>query len=352
MKKGSTSFAGLDVGDRKSVVFVTDASGKKGVEAKVKTTREGIRSFFEDKAPMVVALETGTHSPWISRLLTELGHDAVVANARQLPLIYKSRRKNDRLDAERLAKLVRVDRTLLSEVSHRTEQEQRDLLVVKARASLVECRTRLINHVRGTLKALGERLATCSPESFPKQASEALKPEDLETAGPVLSMIAQLTMQIRGYDRQIEEIARKRYPETKVFRSAPGIGPVTALAFRLVVQSPTRFPDVRDVGPYLGLCPGEDQSGDSEVQKRITKAGDRYLRSLLVSCAHYVLGRHGPDSDLKRWGLKLFERGGKNAKKRAAVAVARKLAVMLLAMWRTGQEYEPFRSATKPAAAA
>lgn len=341
--KVSTKFSGVDLGDKSSEVFLADEAGACVSRVKVRTTEAGFRKVFAGMERMVVALEVGTHSPWVSRLLKELGHEVVVANPRQLPLIYRNNSKNDRNDAAILAKLVRVDSGLLSPVEHRSEEDSRALESVKARAVLVRSRTMLLNHVRQVVKSLGQRIPECSAEVFPRRARETLDKRMLASVGGVLTSIEALTVQVKKLDKGIA-ILEQRYPETKILRQVAGVGPVTALTYRLVVQSPDRFKDSRAIGSYLGLRPRQDQSGDTDKQLRITKAGDPYLRTLLVQSAQYLLGRHGPDTDLRRWGLKLAERGGKSAKKRAIVAVARKLAVLLMVLWKSGEAYEPLRA--------
>ena len=153
-----------------------------------------------------------------------------------------------------------------------------------------------------------------------------------------------MTDKIQTLDQQIEQIARTEYPETDLLRQVSGVGPLIALTFVLTVEDRERFQKSRDVGCYVGLRPRQSNSGENEPQLRITKEGDAYLRKLLVQGAHQIMGRRGPDTDLKRWGLKLSARGGKNAKKRALVAVARKLAILLHRLWVTGEVYEPLRN--------
>ena len=153
-----------------------------------------------------------------------------------------------------------------------------------------------------------------------------------------------LTEKIQALDQQVEQITRTDYPETGLLRQVSGVGPLFALTFVLTVEDRERFQKSRDVGCYVGLRPRQSDSGESEPQLRISKEGDPYLRKLLVQGAHCIMGRRGPDTDLKRWGLKLSARGGKNAKKRAVVAVARKLAILLHRLWVTGEVYEPLRN--------
>jgi len=272
-----------------------------------------------------------------------LGHEVLVANPRELERITKSDRKNDRNDAELLARLARADAKLLSPIKHRPKELRADLAVIRARDVLVQSRTKLINAVRGLVKAAGDRLTKCSSESFhkkaPEQISDALRPAVLH----LITLIKHTTDAIKAHDELIDELAEKKYPAVTLLTEIPGIGTLTGLAFMLTLGDRDRFKKSRDVGAYVGLVPRQQQSSDAEPQLRISKAGDGLVRRLLVGSAHYVPGRYGPDSDLRRWGLAIAERGGKNGKKRAVVAVARKLAVLLHRLWVTGEVYEPLR---------
>jgi transposase len=202
----------------------------------------------------------------------------------------------------------------------------------------------LVNHVRGAVKSFGGRLPKCPARSFHKNAAEHI-PEALRPAlGPILEQIGSLTERIRDYERQLETISEEHYPETDLLRQVEGVGPLTALTFVLTLEDPYRFEKSRSVGAYLGLVPARDQSGESDPQKRISKEGDEMLRRLLVGSAHYILGPFGKDSDLRRHGEKIASRGGKNSKKRAAVAVARKLSVLLQRLWVSGELYDPLYS--------
>jgi transposase len=298
---------------------------------------------------MRIAIEAGTHSPWVSRVLEECGHEVLVANPRKLRLIYANKRKTDEIDAENLARLARVDPRLLYPLKHRGEDSQAHLAIIRSRQALVDCRTQLVNHVRGAVKSFGARLPKCSARSFHKRASEHI-PEALRPAlGPILEVIASLTERIRDYERELETISKEHYPETELLRQVEGVGTLTALTFVLTVEDPYRFERSRSVGAYLGLVPASDRSGDRDPQKRISKEGDQMLRKLLVGSAHYILGPFGHDSDLKRHGEKIASRGGKNAKKRAVVAVARKLAVLLHSLWASAEVYEPLRNAHRSA---
>ena len=330
---------GMDLGDKRHVVVAFDEQGQELEALKLSNTSGQLRKYFDRHPGAVVVMEAGTHSGWISRLLESRGHEVHVGNPRKLRLIWDADDKSDERDARILGLMYRLEPRLLHRIFHRSEEAQVDLEIVKARAQLVECRSKLVNHVRGAVKGLGERLPGCSAESFARRAREHM-PEALEEAlEGVLKVIEQLSEQIRAQDQLIERISRDKYPETELLRQVPGVGPVTALAFVLTLEQPDRFARSRQVGAYLGLTPRRDQSGDTDKQLHITKAGDTYLRQLLISCAHYQLGAFGPDTDLRRYGERIAARGGKNAKKRAVVAVARKLAVLLHRLWSDQSEY-------------
>jgi transposase len=337
-----TMTAGLDLGDNYSYLCLIDQEGGEIMEeGRLRTTPEAFRRRFASEQPMRIAIETGTHSPWVSRLLEECGHEVLVANSRKLRLIYANKRKTDEVDAENLARLARVDPKLLYPLKHRGEDSQAHLALIRSRQALVGSRTQLVNHVRGAVKSFGARLPKCPARSFHNKAPEHIPEALLPALGPILEQIGSLTQRIRDYERQLETISRENYPETELLRQVEGIGPLTALTFVLTVEDPYRFEKSRSVGAYLGLVPATERSGDRDPQKRISKEGDEMLRKLLVGSAHYILGPFGSDSDLRRHGEKIASRGGKNAKKRAAVAVARKLAVLLHRLWISGEVYDP-----------
>ena len=335
---------GVDLGDKWSRICVLDDQGEVCEEGRIATTARAMRKRFSGMERCRVVIEVGTHSPWVQRLLDELGHEVITAHTQAVRLIYGSTSKNDRLDAERLARLGRVDPKLLHPIRHRKGTVQADRAVIRSRHVLVGCRTKLINHARGMVKSMGGRLPTCSAESFHRRVPEALPEELKPSLLPILETINSLTQKIRGYERRIEHLASERYPETCLQRQVSGVGALTALSFVLTLEDPGRFRRSRSVGAYLGLRQRQSQSGNQDPELRITKAGDHDLRRLLIGSAHYILGPFGPDTDLRRWGLALAARGKKNAKKRAVVAVARKLAVLLHRLWVTAEVYEPLRN--------
>src|SRR6202521_171128 len=335
---------GVDLGDRWSFYWVLDEAGKIILEQKVATTPEAMKQTFGKIPRSLIALETGTHAPWASRLLTELGHEVLVAHAQKVERITKSNRKDDRRDARTLARLARMDPELLGPVRHRSARAQIHLTVIRARAELVSARTALVNAARGLVKSYGERLPKCGTYQVNRELAVGLNTELGEVLEPLLKEIESLNERIQEYDERMEKIAKEVYPQVFLLKQVKGVGTQIALTYVLTIEDPHRFQKSREVGCFLGLRPGRRNSGESEPQKKISKEGDRYLRTMMVQGAHYTLGPFGQDSDLRRWGLKLAMRGGKNGKKRAVVAVARKLAVLLHRLWVGGEVYEPLRN--------
>jgi transposase len=331
---------GLDLGDRSSRYCILDEAGEKVSEGSLPTTEAGLSGLFAKMPASRIALEVGTHSPWVSRHLKGMGHEAIVANSHKVKLNTQSVHKNDRIDAEQLARLARVDPKLLSPIQHRGPEAQADLAVMRARGELMEARTALINCARGLVKPMGERLKKCDADQVDEDLGKGVSEAARTVIGPLLKSVEAISQQIGEYDQRIAEIA-KRYPEVELLTPIYGVGELIGLAYILTVEDPGRFAHSRDVGPYLGLKPKERDSGDSHPQLGITKAGDGFLRTLLVQGAHCVLRKGAPESDLRTWGLAKMKSGGKNAKKRAIVAVARKLAVLMHALWSAGEVYDP-----------
>ena len=367
MKKGSTAAAqqsrnfsqqkltiGLDLG----IVAVTTAFWMRRVESWLRAEfPRAPRRWRRCSGPCrAVGLpwRRGTHSPWVSRLLNRLGHEVIVAHARNVRLIGESRRKDDRLDAQTLARLARIDPQLLCPVKHRSARAQADLTVIRARAGLVRARTALVNTARGLAKSYGERLRSCNVRNMNPEKADGLSPELQTALQPLLAGVESVSEGIREYNERIELLAQKSYPHVELLKQVKGVGTLIALTFLLTLEDAQRFRKSRDVGCYLGLQPGRRNSGQSEPQMHISKEGDPYLRTLLVQGAQHILGPFGPDSDLRRWGLKLAERGGRNGKKRAIIATARKLAVLLHHLWVSGEVYGPLHNSSPvavPAAA-
>lgn len=342
MSEYRTETIGLDIGDKHSISCVLDSSGEKVEQSCINTTRRGIEKYFSKREACLVVIEAGTHSRWISKQVEQYGHEVIVANPRELRLIYASTDKDDSNDAERLARLARADRKLIKPLKHRSEENQAVLAIVKARDALVLARTRLVTHVRGTVKSTGDRLPAKAATSFHK-LKDAVPDSRKVALDPVMDAIEMLTLQVKVLEEVIDTDCLEKVPVVAVLRQPHGVGPITALAFATCIEDPYRFKKNRDVAGYLGLRPRRAKSSQSDPQLRITKAGNPYVRRLLVASAQRILGPFGKESDLRTWGLKLCQRGGKNAKKRAVVAVARKLAVILLSLWKSQDIYVPVR---------
>ena len=334
---------GVDLGDQWSHYCILGLEGETLAEGQLPTTQEDLAEFFQALNAARVVFEVGTHSPWVQEVIGGCGHEVLVANPRMMDGSKRRKRKNDRIDANKLARLGRVDPQSLHPIRHRSREVRQDLAVLRARDALVAARTELINATRGLVKSMGTRLPKCSSPSFAEKVEGTIPAELRDALLPLVRMAAALSDCIQEYDEKIEKLGREKYGHTALLRQVKGVGPITSLAYVLTLENPDRFVKSRDVGPYLGLVPKQEDSGEIQPQLGISKTGDTMVRKLLVGSAHYILGPFGPDTDLRRYGLRLCERGGKNAKKRAAVAVARKLAVLLHCLWVSGEVYEPLR---------
>jgi transposase len=345
-KRVSHVTIGLDLGDRRHTYCVLDGRGQVLEEGSVPNHRAGLRELAGRYRAAVVVMEAGAHSPWVSRFLEASGCQVLVANPRKVRAIYQNERKCDRRDALMLARIARMEPALLYPVRHGSQEAQQDLLQIKLRDSLVRARVLVINSIRFTLKSLGYAVSNPSSERFHKVVLEEVSAEVRPMIAPSVAALAELTARIKVLEREITALARRKYPQALRLQEVPGVGPITSLYFVLKIEDPGRFEQVRDVGAFLGLCPRRDQSGDADPQLRISKCGDSCLRRLLVSAAQYILGPFGPDSALRQCGLRLAAPGTAQAKKRAVVAVARKLAVLLLSLWKQERSYQPFPETT------
>lgn len=350
---------GLDLGERNSTYCILSEAGEILLESALPTTQAGLGQVFEGMARCRIALEVGTHSPWVSRQLCKLGHEVIVANARKVAYITQSTRKNDRLDARKLARLARFDPELLSPIQHRSEAAQADLAVLRIRDLAVRERTRLMAAVRSMAKSLGARLKPCAPEAAGTHLLDSCAAAIRQFAEPVLKIIETLNEQIEEYDQRIAAMER-RYPQAEALQKVYGVGRLIALAFVLTIGEADRFAHSRDVGPYLGFRPKQRDSGESQPELGISKEGDQMLRRLLVQAAQTTLRRNAADSDIRRWGLAMLEQAQserrksgrrKGTKKKVVVAVARKIGVLLHRLWVTGDAYDPLYNARQAKAA-
>jgi len=333
---------GLDVGDRWIHIARVDADGEDAGEERLPCKPDAVRQYFERLERSRVVLEVGAHSRWLDRMLRELGHEVFVANAGRLESIRASRQKCDRRDACELAQLGHLGPKYLHPIVHRPEHMQEHLGLLDARDVLVRARTMMVNQVRGTLKACGHKPPRCTTSAFVRRLRESsISNVSFEA---LAEAIVDLSVRIKALERRIAEAA-EQYPAVALVRQIKGVGPVTGLAFVLAVFDPKRFRRSRDVAPYLGLVPAKHQSGGRDPQLGITKTGNPFVRRLLVQSAQYILGPRRPDCELRRYGERLVGRGGKAAKKRAVVAVARKLAVLMHHLWVSAEVYQPLRPA-------
>lgn len=350
--KGKFAFyIGIDLGDKNSEVCVLDPEGEVSAKFRLRMKGGEFQAYFMTLARSRVAIEAGGQSRWVAEVIERCGHEVYVSNTRKVPYIHQADDKDDPGDAYKLAELVRFKPRLLHPIQHRSAEAQADLSWIRAREVLVESRTQLINAVRGMSKAFGERLQKCAVETFTSKQAEQVPAAIRGAVAPLLETIDHLNEQIRYYDQMVEHMARQRYPRYWLLDQVDGVGVHTALSYMLTIGDPERFAKSREVGSFLGMRPKKKDSGESQPQLGITKAGDAYLRKTLVNCAHYILGVHGRDSDLRRYGLRICARGAKNAKKRAVIAVARKLAVLLHRLWVSGEVYEPLRNSREAMAA-
>lgn len=301
---------GMDLGDKKHVVCILDNAGNVIYNSTIDSDEKSLLKFFKKYPKAKVAIEAGTHSPWISRLLTSIDCNVLVGNPRKLRAIWESDNKTDIRDAEMLARIARFDPHLLYPIQHKGVNIQADMSLLHSREALVKSRSSLIYHIRGSVKSFGGRLPNCSTESFHQKVVSHIPKELQNTIKQLIGIIEQLTLQIKEFDKQIEQISKERYPETELLRPIKGVGPLTSLAFILIIGDPERFEKSRQVGKFIGLTPKNDQSGENDKQLRITKAGSPFLRKLLVNAAQYILGPFGEECNLRKFGLRLA-RGGK-----------------------------------------
>jgi transposase len=331
-------YCGIDLHDRNSEICILDENGEVMERTRVTTTRTALRRFFSRRPPMRVAMEACGFSPWVSRLVAKCDHEVVVCNARRVRLIAESTLKNDKVDAEVLARLVRIDPEFLRPIQHRSEEAQRLRAKLLVRRSLVDARTGWINRVRGILRGFGYRVAGKNADTFVERVDLMKLPAELrEVVEPLLEQIDLVSGEIERRNEDLEEVAA-RIPEVAHLSEIPGVGLIVALFFVLTIDDPGRFPKSRDVGAFLGLRPSMRESAASTKYGRITKEGDSEMRRLLVQAAHGMMNTK-KDCALKQWATAVAARRGKS---KAAVALGRKLGVLMHHLWVTGEPFVAF----------
>jgi len=331
-------YIGIDLHLKQSFICILNEKGEKVEELILPSKKKLLETYFSDIETSTICIEAGSHSPWVDRLLTELGHIVYVGQPRKIRLIAESTLKNDRLDAEVLARLVRADPKLISPIQHRSEETQILRSTLRVRSVILQSRSRAINCVRGLLRTFGISFPVGYPEAFPRRVREKELPDSLkEMVAPLLETIEYLSQKVAILDKKIENTVVTD-PITKSFQEIPGIGPIIAFAFVTCIDNPDRFGKSRSVGAFLGLRPRLRESGGKTQLGRISKEGDVGLRSLLVQGAQAML-RSNKSCALKSWAENLIPRIGK---RKATVALARKLAVVMHRMWVTNQPYCAF----------
>lgn len=342
LKAGKRLTAGIDLGSKRSQACWVDEAGEEVAREALTSSCVALQRVFGGLPPMRIAIETGGHANWVARQLRAMGHEVIVADAKRLKLLWDTKSKDDKRDALFLAEIAARCPEFLCAVEPRTLESEQHRAMLRMREAVVRARVKLINCVRGVLESFGEKLPAASSEAFARMAAPRLPQELRAEAYPALQVIEQLTSRIKVYDKQVRKLCEGRYGEaTKRLMSVPGVGPLTALTFVLELDGdPRRLRGSRAAGALVGLRPMRRESGESKPELGITKEGNQMLRRYLVQCAQYMLGHHGVDCALRRWGLKLAGTS-KRGKKRAVVAAARKLAVLLHTLWRKDVDFDP-----------
>jgi transposase len=344
IKETGMEYCGIDLHQNETEICVLDDSGAFVERARVKTSRETLRRRFDGLAPMKVAMEAGGSSPWVARLIESMGHDVVVCAPRRVRLIAESTMKTDEIDAEVLARLVRVDEGFLGRVTHRSESAQLQRGLMTARTALVSARSKWVHSARGILRSFGFRVPGGHTSRFHLRCAKVEMPDDLRAVvQPLLNQVEQVSAEIQAIEERLKSIAEAN-PIVQHLQKVPGVGTIVALYFVASIDDPDRFQRSRDVAAFFGLRPSLRGSGEICHYGRITKEGDPEMRRLLIQAAHGMINSRKRCA-LQQWALNIAARRGK---KKALVALARKLAVLLHHLWATGEVFQPFPQTPKP----
>ena len=337
---------GIDIGNEGSSVCCLDPSTSEVIgEKRIATTKEGITEYLDEfDQPCQVVMEATTHSPWISELVEELGHEAIVSSPHAISKLFRHKKRTDETDAENLARVCAFDRALLAPIYHRSPQERMDFAIIQARDHLVKTRTKLVNFIRGKARSCGCPIAGVTAKKF-SPAEEQLSPELQETLGPVFEILPQINQGIKDLEKMAAEVSEERYPVTELLRTVPGVGPLASLSYVLTIGSPDRFDSKGAVARYLGLAPKIDRSEKREKFDDFSTS-HKITRQHLIEAANYHLWINPAGSQLKEAGQRLKERRGQYGTGIAQFATARKLAELLYVLWRDGQEYLPYPMAS------
>jgi len=331
-------YVGLDVSLKLTAICIVDRTGKIEHEGVVRSDPEAIAAFIKSNAPHVarIGLETGATSTWLWTELNKLGLPVICIDAKHAKAVLKMQiNKSDRNDAVGIARIMQCE--WYKEVCVKGLESDAVKALLVSRALLVKIKRDLENQIRGLLKNLGLVIGPAKMNVFALRAAELTKerPELALAVTPLLTARMAIEQQIAELDRKVMKLARNN-AQVRQFMTAPGIGPVTALCFLATIDDPTRFKRSRSVGAYVGLTTRRYASGEIDWTGRISKCGDKMLRSYLYEAANVLLTRVAKWSALKAWGIRLAKRTGL---RKAKVAVARKLAVILHRMWIDGTEF-------------
>jgi transposase len=333
-------YIGLDLGKTSSQVCILTEDGEL-IERRITTTRQSFTRLFGEQELSRILVEASTESEWVAQHLETLGHEAIVADPNFAPMYaQRSRRvKTDRRDARALAEACRLG---AYRQAHRPSPKQRQLKrLLWVRESLVRTRARLICQARTQLRAEGIALARTDAAHFGGKVAALELSAELEAAlRPLVEMLGPLNQQIAALDAQLRELSRADAVINRLC-TVPGVGPVTATCFVAVLDEAERFASAKQVRSYLGLVPSEKSSGEQQRRGRLTKAGNRRMRYLLVEAAWACWRWQQPGTEaLREWAAAIAARRGRRI---AAVALARKLAGLLYAIWRDGTEFDASR---------
>lgn len=328
---------GIDVHKMSSQICIQSEQGKL-VERRIKTERQTLKEFFERRTKARIVLEASTESEWVARCLEGCGHEAIVADPNFAPMYATRSRKvkTDRRDARALCEACRLG---AYRKAHRKSDESRQRTrQLQVREALVRTRARYVSLVRALLRQEGLRVKSSGIESFASKVKQLEMDDELQaTLWPMLSMLEQLSEQIRKLDQGLKKQTADE-PTAARLQSVPGVGPITALSFVSLVDEVSRFASAKELRAYIGLVPREYSSGEKQGRGRITKTGNKRLRWLLVEAAWCILRlRKAETEPLRQWTMGIQKRRGKQI---AVVALARKLAGILYAMWRDGTSYQ------------
>ena len=293
---------GVDLGDQGSHYCILGLEGETLAERQLRTRQEDLASFSQGLNGARVVIEVGTDSAWVQEVIRRCGHEVLVANPRLMDGSKRRKRKNDRIDANKLARLGRVDPESLYPIQHRSREVRQDLVMLRARDASVAVRTEIINTTRGLVKSMGTRLPKCSSRSFAHKGEETVPVEVREALLPLVRLAATLSADIKEYDKKMEELGREKYGHTALLRQVKGVGPITALAYALTLENPQRFVKSRDVGPYLGLVPKQENSGESQPQ--LSQAGiNRVIRTVHRTGVHSAVKDASLAWPQEQWGF-------------------------------------------------